>query len=191
MSSLNSWFEKGMTKEEYLDSMKVHKENLKSVQENFQLDIDDEARLAPLKENQLRAIVLTADWCGDAMVNIPILLNIASSAGIDIRFLIRDENLELMDQYLTNGTARSIPIFIFIDSNGDEVARWGPRAPEVQAFVDDLKENTMPAKEDPAYNSAFKLFIETVTNRFITDQELWTSIKSDILKTLENSILKK
>ena len=40
-----------------------------------------------------------------------------------------------MDQYLTNGTARSIPIFIFIDEKGEEKAVWGPRAKEVQEIV--------------------------------------------------------
>ncbi|PLS15991.1 thioredoxin family protein [Bacillus sp. M6-12] len=185
MNSLISWFEKGKTTEEYVNSMKVNKENLEAIMGKFQLSDYDKTRIAPLGGEQLRAIVLTADWCGDAMVNIPILVKIAESAGIDIRFLIRDENLELMDQYLTNGKARSIPIFIFIDQNGEEVAKWGPRAPEVQAFVDELKDNTMPAKEDPAYDAAFKLFVQTVTNRFLTDEELLISIKNDILKTLE------
>lgn len=35
---------------------------------------------------------------------------ISEVANIDMRLLIRDENLELMDQYLTNGTARAIPL---------------------------------------------------------------------------------
>ena len=50
--------------------------------------------------------------------------------------LLRDQNLELMDQYLTNGTSRAIPIFVFIDQNGNERAVWGPRAETVQHFVD-------------------------------------------------------
>ena len=47
---------------------------------------------------------------------------ISEVANIDMSLLIRDENLELMDQYLTNGTARAIPIFIFIDKDGNEQA---------------------------------------------------------------------
>ena len=49
---------------------------------------------------------------------------ISEVANIDMSLLIRDENLELMDQYLTNGTARAIPIFIFIDKDGNEQAVW-------------------------------------------------------------------
>ena len=47
---------------------------------------------------------------------------ISEVANIEMSLLIRDENLELMDQYLTNGTARAIPIFIFIDKDGNEQA---------------------------------------------------------------------
>ncbi|MHC8520324.1 thioredoxin family protein [Rossellomorea sp. H39__3] len=69
-------------------------------------------------------IAITEDWCGDAMVNIPILLKLAEAAGIEVKMILRDENLELMDQYLTNGTSRSIPIFIFIDGEGKERMVW-------------------------------------------------------------------
>ena len=54
----------------------------------------------------------------------PIIQRMAEVSQIELRFLIRDENLELMDQYLTNQTARSIPIFIFIDEAGEEKAVW-------------------------------------------------------------------
>jgi hypothetical protein len=37
-----------------------------------------------------------------------------------------------------NGTARAIPIFIFIDKDGNEQAVFGPRAPKVQELVLDL-----------------------------------------------------
>ncbi|RFU62916.1 thioredoxin family protein [Peribacillus glennii] len=183
MSSLNDWFEKGLTKQEYIGNMKTHKDSLESIYERFKLTEQDKVELASIKGENLRAIILTADWCGDAMVNLPILMRIAEEANIDTRYLIRDENLELMDQYLTNGTARSIPILIFIDQNGEEAAKWGPRAPEVQSFVDDMR-STMPAKEDPAFDARFKLFIESVTNRFTTDEALWKHIKEDIINTI-------
>lgn len=184
MSTLNNWFDKGMSKEDYISGMQTHKESLESIYERFQLTEQDKTELVSIKGKNLRAIVLTADWCGDAMVNLPILMRIAEETNIDTRYLIRDENLELMDQYLTNGKARSIPIIIFIDQNGEEVAKWGPRALEVQTFVDELK-STIPAKEDPSYEAAFKLFIEALTSRFTTDEALWNKIKEDLINTIK------
>lgn len=183
MSSLNNWFDKGMTKDHYINSMQTHKESLETIYDRFQLNDQDKAELTSIKEKNLRAIALTADWCGDAMVNLPILMRIGEEADMEIRYLIRDENIELMDQYLTNGTARSIPIIIFINQEGEEVAKWGPRAPEVQSFVDELR-SRMPAKEDPSHDAAFKLFIESLTSRFTEDEALWDHIKKDIIHSL-------
>ena len=54
-------------------------------------------------------LVLTEGWCGDAAQNLPILNKIASdTANIDLKIVLRDENLDLMDLFLTNG-GRSIP----------------------------------------------------------------------------------
>src|SRR5690349_21740773 len=115
---LQQWFEKGLTTKQYIDSMQTHKENLKKVYESFSLSDANKEMLVTVPTTGMKVIVLTEDWCGDAMVNIPILLRIAEATNIDVRSILRDSNLELMDQYLTNGTARSIPIFIFIDDEG-------------------------------------------------------------------------
>ena len=131
MVQLNQWFEKGIPASEFIESMKVNKERLQSIYERFTVLEEDREFFKGLQDKKLRAIVITEDWCGDAMLNIPILLNIAEAAHIETRMILRDQNLELMDQYLTNGTSRSIPIFIFMDEEGKERAVWGPRAPKV------------------------------------------------------------
>ncbi|MCE7054469.1 thioredoxin family protein [Algoriphagus sp. AGSA1] len=73
-------------------------------------------------------LVITEAWCGDAAQSIPFIAKLASlSPLIQLRFVLRDENPELMDAYLTGG-ARSIPILIGL--NGDlskELFVWGPR----------------------------------------------------------------
>lgn len=83
-------------------------------------------------------VVLSEGWCGDAAHSIPVLAKMAEySNKINLRILLRDENLELMDQYLTNG-GRSIPKLIrYNPATGDELGTWGPR-PEAaqQLFID-------------------------------------------------------
>lgn len=186
MTNLKPWFEKGMNQYEYINSMQVHKENLLKVYNGFQLDEADKELLHLLQEKELKAIILAADWCGDAMVNLPILMRIADEALLETRYLIRDENLELMDQYLTNGKARSIPIIIFVNKEFEEVGKWGPRSPEAQAVADELKAN-IPDKDSPQYDAAFKAFIKSFTERITTDEVLWRDIKNSIIATIKNA----
>lgn len=130
---LDQQFHEGMHPQEYVDQMQSHQNDLLYIYENFSTQVEDVPLFEEVQNKQWRALVLTEDWCGDAMLNLPIFLRIAEAAQIDTRFFLRDENPGLMDHYLTNGTSRSIPKIILIDSVGNEAAVWGPRAPGVGA----------------------------------------------------------
>ena len=180
---LLNWFEKGLTTQEYIDGMKTHKDNLQKVYESFQLSEANKLQLLTVPTIGIKVIVLTEDWCGDAMVNIPILLRIVEETNIDIRFILRDSNLELMDQYLTNGTSRSIPIFIFIDENGNELAVWGPRAEKIQKQFHDLKAK-LPDKEASDFKEKQLALFKDFVNKFTEDNTTWQIIADSIIKRL-------
>lgn len=91
-------------------------------------------------------LVIAEDWCGDASNTIPILARWSDvTPGVELRILRRDENPELMDRYLTDGS-RSIPIVVVLDDSFQEIGHWGPRPSELQAWVMAHKD-TVPKKE--------------------------------------------
>lgn len=106
-----------------------------------------EATSAFLKDldRELTMLVLTEGWCGDAAQILPVLNWIADASGhIHLYCLLRDENPELMDAFLTDG-ARSIPKVIVLDTQTKEVlGSWGPRPAEVQQMVMDYKHAPQP-----------------------------------------------
>jgi hypothetical protein len=80
-------------------------------------------------------LVLSEDWCGDAVNTVPVVARLAELApNLDLRVLARDHNLDLMDSHLT-GTARSIPVVIALDEDLREHGWWGPRPVELQRWV--------------------------------------------------------
>jgi hypothetical protein len=85
-------------------------------------------------------LVLTEGWCGDAAQNLPVLNKIASiSDTIDLKIVLRDENLDLMDLFLTNG-GRSIPKLIALDKDNNVIDTWGPRPNTAARMMADYKE---------------------------------------------------
>lgn len=86
-------------------------------------------------------LIITEGWCGDAAQNIAVIEKVAeANPGIETRYILRDENLELMDRFLTNG-ARSIPKLIAIDrASGEILGTWGPRPIAAQEIFVALKE---------------------------------------------------
>jgi hypothetical protein len=86
-------------------------------------------------------LVLTEAWCGDAAQSIPIIQKMANVTGnIQTRYILRDDNLEIMDQFLTGGKSRSIPKLICLDARTlDLLGSWGPRPDEGQVLYDTLR----------------------------------------------------
>jgi len=88
-------------------------------------------------------IVITEAWCGDSAQNLPLIAELASLNPDKIKFyvLLRDENLELMDKYLTNG-ARAIPKLIAVNDTLEKDAFvWGPRPVHAQELLTAWKAN--------------------------------------------------
>jgi hypothetical protein len=98
-------------------------------------------------------LVLTEGWCGDAAQSLPVMQLLTQlNPLIRLRLLLRDENLELMDQYLTNGVSRSIPKLIALDTDSLAVLfTWGPRPAPLQELFYRMKAEGMeydPIKEE-------------------------------------------
>lgn len=85
-------------------------------------------------------LVISESWCGDAAQSLPVLNKIAeASASIDLRIVMRDENIELMNMFLTNG-AQAIPKLIILDADTNVIDTWGSRSKNATKIVLDYKE---------------------------------------------------
>ncbi len=93
-------------------------------------------------------LIITEGWCGDAAQNIPTIEKIAAENDlIETRYVLRDENLELIDAYLTDN-ARSIPKLIALDAETLEVVgTWGPRPQAAMDYYHELKNQGLEKPE--------------------------------------------
>lgn len=124
-------FEQGMTYEQFRAQMTRNQERF---DENERLAELDPADLAAFKNlpQPVNVLVLAEDWCGDVIDNLPILGKIAKESGkLNLRVFLRDQNLDLMDQYLKDGQYRSIPVFAFFDQDFHELGRFIERPASV------------------------------------------------------------
>lgn len=124
--------------------------------------------------------VLTEAWCGDAAQNIPVLAALAKlNPLVDLQLLLRDENPDLMDLYLTNG-GKSIPKLIAVDSACHELFNWGPRPSGAQLLMEKYKEN--PVK-------SYKEFAEDIHKWYAADKTL--SLQKELQDILEGVLTDK
>lgn len=122
-------------------------------------------------------LVISEAWCGDAAQNVPLIAKATEfSSNIEIKIILRDENLDIMDAFLTNG-GRSIPKVIAIDAESLEViGKWGPRPQAAQKLMLELK----------AKNAPYTEISERLQRWYIEDKT--KSFQADFLELIESTI---
>ncbi len=117
----------------------LNKTRMNRLDKTIEITADFTEQLRQLKGNYIW-LVLAEGWCGDAAQIVPVIHKMALlSPAIDLKLVFRDENEDLMNQFLTNGT-KGIPKLIVVDKNSLEVlGDFGPRPTGAQQFMIDYK----------------------------------------------------
>ena len=123
-------------------------------------------------------LVITEGWCGDAAQNLPVLNKMAElNENIKLKLVLRDENLELMDLFLTNG-GRSIPKLIALDNDNNVINTWGPRPTVATKMVAAYK------AENGALDAQFKQDLQVWYNK-----DKGKSTQSDFVKIIQTKTI--
>ena len=129
--------------EAMLHYTKMNEQRMNRVEKTTMLTAEVLAAIASVKNNY-KLLVITEGWCGDAAQIVPVIDKIVSAAPekFDLKLVLRDENLPLIDAHLTNG-GRAIPVLLILDENNELVLpKWGPRPAILQALLAEWKTET-------------------------------------------------
>ncbi|WCL81670.1 thioredoxin family protein [Saprospira sp. CCB-QB6] len=135
--------------------------------------------LAKNSQKKLLFLVLTEAWCGDAAQNLPPIYKLVrEQPNWQMKTLWRDEHLDLMEDYKTEGGI-AIPKVLLIDADTlDVLGNWGPRPEAAQQKVRDYK----ALEEKPPYED------------FAKEMQLWyakdktQSLQKELLDWLSNLV---
>jgi thiol-disulfide isomerase/thioredoxin len=116
-------FAQGMTVPQYLAQMRLNRDAFSRLFAEAAVRPEDRAVMGALGR-KIRILVITEDWCPDSLRTIPVLAKLVDRLpDVEMRVFRRDENPDLMDQYLKHGQFRAIPVFAVFDEEMNEVAR--------------------------------------------------------------------
>lgn len=149
-------FNQGLKPEQFIECMQKNKEKFIEWYEQFTWQNDEDRHFFETLSHRddLHVLILAADWCGDCVRNVPVVFRALEHSGIPVEVLIMEENLDLMDQFLTMG-GRSIPVVIFAKKDGTVLGTWGPSPKHVQAVMIKFKQEN-PDREAPDYQENLK-----------------------------------
>jgi len=134
MAVTREQFDSGLTYDAYKAQMTRNLEQLEQNENDLQLTSEDVEALRGLPKT-VNVMALAEDWCGDVVANLPVLGKLGAESGgkLNIRIHLRDQEpgAQIMDQYLKNGQFKSIPTFVFLDGDFNELGVWIERPDSV------------------------------------------------------------
>ena len=125
--------------ESLIEYTKLNDRRMKRWDKTLKVSDEFKAKIAEFKE-KVTWLVITESWCGDAAHIMPAINKVVElNDNISFKTVLRDENEELMNLFLTNGN-KSIPKLIMIDdASGEVVSTFGPRPNIATQLVNDYK----------------------------------------------------
>src|SRR5579864_2164736 len=110
-------FNQGISYQQFKDAMTVNREQLEANERGLQLT-DEELQPFRTLLGTINVLAIADDWCGDVVANLPIMGRLAQECDkLNLRVFPKDQNMDLMNQYLNKGLYQSIPVLVFFDDD--------------------------------------------------------------------------
>ena len=149
MSVTRERFEQGMSYVDYKAQMTRNRERLEENERLVDFAPEDVAYFHSLTA-PVHLLVLGEDWCGDVINNLPVIARLAQASDkINVRIFLRDQNLDIMDQYLKEEKYRSIPVVVAFDEDFRELGYWIERPSEISELSGKMTSELYSS--DPAF----------------------------------------
>jgi len=134
-------FAAGITWHQYLEQIKRNREKFDyNYAETALTDEDVEAfrSLVARPDGPANVLALGEDWCPDVFRGLPVMVRIAEAAGMELRIFPRDDNLDIIDEFLKGGEHQSIPTFVFYTRDHRYIAHWIERPAKANAELEEI-----------------------------------------------------
>jgi thiol-disulfide isomerase/thioredoxin len=109
-------FARGMTYADYVAGIERNQKRFEENYEEMSVSADHVAAFKALMarpDGPAKLMVVGEDWCPDVFRGMPVFARLAEATGLEIRIFKRDENKDIMSEFLNNGEFESIPVAVF------------------------------------------------------------------------------
>ena len=142
-------FAQGITYEQWMERIDRNQERF---HENYQGTRVSEADARALRDatskhgGGLKCLVLGEAWCPDVFRGLPVLARIAEADGMELRIFFRDQNKDIMSEFLKDGEHESIPVGVFYTKDHQYIGHWIERPAVANEQMPELQKLTAPLR---------------------------------------------
>ena len=122
---------------------------------------DVEALKRYIDDHGVKALLIGTDWCPDVWRGLPVACRLSELSGMELRIFERDQNSDIMAEFLKDGEFESVPTIVLYDRDLNYLGHWIERADQANAEMAPLRE-IMAGKErgTPEWDTARAQYLE-------------------------------
>jgi len=136
-------FASGLTYQDYISQISVNQDRFQQNYEGTEITQEDIARFKALMSRPngpAKVLVLGEDWCPDVYRGMPVVAKLAEATGLELRVFPRDQNKDIMAEFLKDGEFESIPTVVFYTKDNQYIWHWIERAEKANAEMGQLRD---------------------------------------------------
>jgi hypothetical protein len=110
-------------------------------------------------------LALGEAWCPDVFRGLPVIAKLCEETGLELKIFFRDQNLDIMNEFLYKGEFQSIPTLIFYTKDHNQLGVWHERAQKarderglMEEITSKMRDTEISAEERQKYMSDYAAF---------------------------------
>ena len=142
-------FAQGLTYEQWMAQIDRNQERFVENYEGTKVSGEDAQALRALvarPNGPARCLALGEPWCPDVFRGLPVIARVAEASGMELKVFFRDQNSDIMAEFLKNGEHESIPTLVFYTKDHEYIAHWIERPAKANEEMPLLRDLTAPLR---------------------------------------------
>jgi len=135
----------GIDYKQWMEQIDRNQEKFVDNYEGTQPNPDDVAAIKALMSKQDGPAICMAigePWCPDVFRGMPVIAKLCEATGLDLKIFFRDQNVDIMNEFLYKGEFQSIPTLVFYTKDHKHLGTWHERAQKARDEMPQLSEIT-------------------------------------------------
>jgi thiol-disulfide isomerase/thioredoxin len=136
-------FASGLTYQDYIAQIQQNKDRFQFNYDHTEISEETKAKWREIMarpNGPAKVLVLGEDWCPDVYRGMPVIAKLAEAVGLELRVFPRDQNLDIMEEFLYKGEFRSIPTIVFYTKDHRYIGHWIERPQKANDEMHKLRE---------------------------------------------------
>ena len=161
-------FAQGISYEEWLKRIDRNQDKFVENYEGTRPNAEDVAAIKALMAKAggpARCLALGEPWCPDVFRGLPAAAKLCEATGLELRIFFRDQNLDIMSEFLNKGEFQSIPTLVFYTKDMKYLGHWIERSqktrdemPMLQGITGKMRDPDLSPEERQKYMDEYSAF---------------------------------